>query len=633
MMWHRPASIFTCAIAGALLVFLAGDGASSSAAQPGRTTIGPAPPSFIRLAAPASGDATAGDPQAAVEEGLLVGDLPSEGGIGLALWSGGAASALAEAARDLGCNVAAVYANHPSGGMIRYLPTALQLPNSEFHAAYPNGLSPSSPVAVECAAPGAPRIAFLGDVPDDRQWELRTEIGRVQTFFNERYGVRVPDFSVYLAPEFSIDLAAAWPRNNLRHTVYRENRPGQDFDSQALAHQTADGELLVFISGSYLYEGFGEMFAYTYFHLLQTHLRGGRAAAAWNAVPWWLMKGSAAYAGNLYDPTRKPSERVVLEGTYKVTDQLVKLERKRYWDDYLQAATAFELLVDWYGEETSYIEYWRRLADDTWQNAFELIFGTSFKSFQNRYTEYRNSVYGRIHVTLRGLKNAGLNAEESLYCPETDGRKYCFVQGGVTLQAEGDEFVYWVSVSIDDSDDGVASIRVPGGGYTIVLGSSIVVGGTTIGYPVYYNSETGALELQCGSRQSATRIEVENGTDITLSIDTPRFYLFQGTVLYADGAPVPDSGAEVEAHGLSPEPCGGSTHSTGGPGGHGEGSIYIRASDGSSFALRVTAGGRDFGWWNGDGFTDDRAQAETLTLRGADLTGVEIRLPATPGGK
>ena len=104
-------------------------------------------------------------------------------------------------------------------------------------------------------------------------------------------------------------------------------------------------------------------------------------------------------------------------------------------------------------------------------------------------------------------------------------------------------------------------------------------------------------------------------------------------VLYADGTPVPNSGAKVEAYGLASKPCIYRTHYTGGPDGYGEGGLFIHAPDGSSFTLRVTAYGRDVGWWDGDGFTADRARARTLTLRGADLTGVEIRLPATPGGK
>lgn len=399
----------------------------------------------------------------------------------------------------------------------------------------------------------------------------------------------------------------------------------------------ADGELLIFISGGFLDEGFGEVFAQAHFHLLQAHLRGGYAVAA---VPWWLMKGAAAYAGNLYDPTRKPSERYVLWQTHKVTDQLEDLRLEKGWPEYLQASTAFERLVDWYGGETSYIELWRRLKSETWQtwqNAFELVFGKAFKGFQDRYTEYRNSLYGRIHARVQGFGNAGLAAEESRHCwSDTDGREHCHLhQGKVYLEVEGDEYGYWEVVeNVDDSDDGVATIMVPGGDYTIALGYGIHVGHTTIGASAgYYNSETGTLERQCSHASQRPRVRVENGTDVTLTINTSRFYLFHATLLDAEGVPVPQGGAKVAAHGLAASPCTYPALNTGGPDGYGEGGIFIHAPDGSSFTLRVTAYGRDVGWWDGDGFTDDRARAKTLTLRGADLTGVEIRLPATPGGK
>lgn len=606
---------------------------------------------LLAHAASADGRAVAAGPETTGEEARLGGSLPLTGGMGMALWSGGAASALAEAARDLGCNVAAVHANSPGGGLVRYLPTALRSPNREFHAAYPNGLPPSSPVMVECAAPGAPRIAFLGDVPADRQSRLRAEIERVQTFFSERYDVRAPNFSVYLAPNFSLDLAADFGYTN---PVYRETRPGQAFGTQALTHQMADRELLIFISGRFLHEGFGEVFAQAYFHLLQAHLRGGYAV---DAVPWWLMKGAAAYAGNLYDPTRKPSERWVLWQTHKVTDQLEDLKLEKGWPEYLQASTAFERLVDWYGDGTSHIEFWRRLknathevdraeygqeraralARQTWQTAFESIFGITFRGFQDRYTEYRNSLYGRIHARIQGFRNAGLAAEESLHCwSDTGGREHCTLhQGKVYLTAGGDDYGYWEIIgNVDDSDDGVATIRVPEGDYTIELRYSISVGNTEIGASAGdYNSETGTLEQQCGHASQRPRVRVKNGANVTLAINTPRFYLFRAMVLYADGTPVPQSGAKVEAYGLASEPCIYRTLYTGGPGGYGEGGLFIHVPDGSSFTLHVTADGRDVGWWDGDGFTADRARAKTLTLRGADLAGVQIRLPATQDGK
>ena len=596
MMWHRPASIFTCAIVGALLVFLAGDGASSSAAQPGRTAVGPAPPSFIRLAAPASGDAAAGAPQAAGEEGLLVGDLPSEGGIGLVLWSGGAASALAEAARALGCNVAAVYANDLSGGLIRYLPNApRRLLNREFHAAYPNGLPPSSPVIVECAAPGAPRIAFLGDVPADRQWEIRTEIERVQTFFSERWGIRVPDFRVYLSDHESPYFAEIYP-------------PGLHFPPIGLA--SAEGIFINGVDKSFGDNTFRWMFAHEYSHVweFQANPQGS---------PRWLSEGMAEYAAvqymhhvgqtSLYDGRLALSVAELLWVTAHHTDNLSKLDEDNPVPYYNHARLAVELLIAWYGDDLSYAEYWRqRATSDTWQEAFEAAFGVDFDEFQERYRTYRRSVYGQIHIQISGLENTRLEDRLHLAAHGLDPPHY-----GSTFNVRGDE----------------ASVRVTEGDYAISAYTRILVDGIDLGQELgLYNKITGTLGGGCALGESHNSIRVRRGAVIHLSIDIPRYYMFQATLLDGNGPPPYDVSVKLYGlYGLASTTC--PHHPLE------NGKLFAHVPDGSSFTLRVTADGRDIGWWNGDGFTADQAQAKTLTLRGADLTGVEIRLPATPDGK
>ena len=73
----------------------------------------------------------------------LIGDLPTSGGIALALWSGGPTDALAREAKRRGCVVSALYANDPDGGVTSVaLTSSLALPSP-------------SPVLVECA----PRLA------------------------------------------------------------------------------------------------------------------------------------------------------------------------------------------------------------------------------------------------------------------------------------------------------------------------------------------------------------------------------------------------------------------------------------------------------------------------------------------
>ena len=76
----------------------------------------------------------------------LIGDLPTSGGVALALWNGGPAGAIALEAERRGCAVSAVYANDPGGG--------LTLVPHYWSWSMPS-LPASSPVLVECA----PRLA------------------------------------------------------------------------------------------------------------------------------------------------------------------------------------------------------------------------------------------------------------------------------------------------------------------------------------------------------------------------------------------------------------------------------------------------------------------------------------------
>lgn len=82
----------------------------------------------------------------------LSGDLAVNGGFSLAVWGGGTADDLLDAARDGGCNVRSVWANGPDG-LVGYFPTQVSVVNRDFTDAYPGAQLPAStPVVVVCGA-------------------------------------------------------------------------------------------------------------------------------------------------------------------------------------------------------------------------------------------------------------------------------------------------------------------------------------------------------------------------------------------------------------------------------------------------------------------------------------------------
>ena len=124
-------------------------------------------------------------------------------------------------------------------------------------------------------------------------------------------------------------------------------------------------------------------------------------------------------------------------------------------------------------------------------------------------------------------------------------------------------------------------------------------------------------------REQATVIVVD-GADVTdIEIRLPAGS--RGTVLDSDGEPATGIGFWL---------WGGSTDNSGWGVSAADGTFYIVHQDGT-FILRVHIRKDDawhhIGWYGGEtGFTTDREQATVIGLDGADVTGIEIRLPPDP---
>ncbi len=89
------------------------------------------------------------------QEGELAGELATGGGFSLAIWGGGHADDLLDAATARGCGARSFWATRAGGGLVGYFPTLIALVNREFVNAFPGATLPAgTPVIVVCGAGG-----------------------------------------------------------------------------------------------------------------------------------------------------------------------------------------------------------------------------------------------------------------------------------------------------------------------------------------------------------------------------------------------------------------------------------------------------------------------------------------------
>jgi hypothetical protein len=81
---------------------------------------------------------------------MLTGSFGPSGGVTLAVWSGGTADQLVDAATDEGCALQSFWVNREGGGLVGFIPTPIESVNREFFNDFPGGALASMPVIVVC---------------------------------------------------------------------------------------------------------------------------------------------------------------------------------------------------------------------------------------------------------------------------------------------------------------------------------------------------------------------------------------------------------------------------------------------------------------------------------------------------
>ena len=543
----------------------------------------------------------------AVARGQLAGHLPVNGGVGLVIWGGGPAADLVATTRTRGCNVAEVRVTDPGGvGLIRYLPTRLTEPNVDFTAAFPEDLPALIPAIVTCTRTDTPRVAFIGDVPSDLRSVFRAEIESVIEFFSGRYGVSVPDFSVYVAMGVEEGLP-----------LYRELNPGDRLlyvSAAGLAESFFDEELvLVFGSHAALRRDmFARIFSHEYFHLLQRHVQQ-KERPSWGAGPWWLLEGTAHYADELYesemgydavgDHVDGLVSRLAVSrqsGTHDLRELEAFAEPRRDL-----AILGTQYLVARYGTPSSYVRFWEGLDDARgWRDTFADVFDVTVDEFYRDFQTHYDSLFGTIRVAIDGP------------VPELPGDMAFSFQGGSA------EHGYTYGAVIED---GHARAEVLPGSYSISAFVNVLIGGW------WSTADLGNLHPGAGTAESGTivlcqepdeRVTVGAGETTEVSVQLPVYHMISGSLRYAGGTTVRNTdGLRVALHGLSNGRCL--------KGVHADSSLHFFLPDGSAFSIEVWLDGTWVGWYGSDSLTTDPEAAATFTVDGEDLTLPDMELPAT----
>ena len=468
---------------------------------------------------------------------------------------------------------------------------------------------------------------FLGDISEERQAEIRLAIEDVMTFYDDRHDIVVPKFSLYI----SQDLEAA-------DTRYRELTGGQSMFLEGwqggFVTSIRETGLVGFIAAGSVDEGDIELrtlLAHEYYHLIQLHIL--RAAGASASSPPWLVEGMARYNEDLYRQqrtsfdarTRWASISLNYEAPFEHAASGFNISH------YEIAAFAIDWLVDHSGNRDSHLEYWRSLPSGSgWQDAFAAAFGLTPEDFFAEFEEYRTELASAAQY-VRGM------------VVDPDGHPLA----GVLVRASS-------RASRERTDgrtlvDGTFALPVQDGEYFIRLGRFVLPSEgrpySSIWWHLGFNMEIG----YANSCDSATQFVVD-GADVTGIVikvlpdlldrvepppcneGLPGFHVIQSTVLGPDGAPLGGTPESYETLMVVPVPQGipsagmdnGLVRTDGSRVAVPDGSYILEIYEFDPSALRL------IGWYGDGGFTAEREQATVIEVDGADVTGIEIRLPNDP---
>lgn len=440
---------------------------------------------------------------------------------------------------------------------------------------------------------------FVGEVPPDRQAAYRSATEDVVAYYADRYGIQAPEFGLYIG----VDVEAV-------RSVYAElgGINPETLGEGGRVSQTTGGTDALYLYGPFINRDSVNslLIAHEYFHILQRELSDRKFIG----TPRWLVEGSAVYESFLYrESYERYRDGAVVEGA-NYDGKLRDLDDNDEFQahkgpGYSLGSLATKWLIDQAGTSAQ-ADYWQLLDEHaTWQDAFASAFGMTVDHFHDAFEEYRGALLSELPVG----RVAG-----TVVGPESEA-----VQGiGVWVGSEG-TYHSWFA---ETPPDGTFDLYVLDGTRTIKI---YVMEGGFWRHVGWYGKGGFATD-----RSQVTTIEVD-GADVTgIEIRLPadpedlpevRIPRVQGTMLGSDGEPNEGIGVWV---------WGGSTDNSKLGRTSADGTFDIPHQNGT-FVIRVyswkEAAWHLVGYYGEGGFTFDEEEATEIEIDGADLTGIEIRLP------
>ena len=416
-----------------------------------------------------------------------------------------------------------------------------------------------------------PKLEFSSAFSPERQAELQAMVNEAFGIFAHWFGLVVPNLTVQYG-------------------------------------QNERGILCAYISNViYLTERCYRAIGHEYSHAIQEYL-----APSVHGGPAWLIEGVAnLWSAQYHEARGDRTYETHIHGTTLPLAQgtpvlLQSMEDTLAVDgfttpNYSVAHLAIDRLVALAGEDRTFRYHQERATYQTWQDAFENVFGLSVEDFYEDFAEHRAEVappLPQVAGTVLDHKGNPL--------------------AGARLQAEPQEGQprAWATTG----DDGSFSLRVHEGAFLLEVHTPDGEGTRHAGW---YADEVGFTPR----RDQATPIQVEGEDLAGISIRLPdlHWYHIEGVVVGPDGEGIEGIGVDAYPTGDFPGPAD-DTDADG---------VFRIFVLGGTFQLHLYSDTPDGRQWIGvyggdDGFSPRSDQTDVVSVDGQDVIGITIRLPADP---
>ncbi len=485
------------------------------------------------------------------------------------------------------------------------------------------------------------KIVWFGTVSAERRVQVRAAIDAARDWFADEYGVETVAFTLY----YGDDIDAI-----LRGHRQRESEHFYDGTEDGWRGQWASGGLVVqqydhMVLGGEVWGGGDSQLrraaVQQYWRILRARLAGHlRSVNAWHrgngAVPSWMR--AASYQRERFSGQSSDSRSRWIDNAAETDALLSAGERWDGWRGISWQVTeslsslGVEWLADYAGDD-SLLEFWRQLRQhDRWQDAFRAAFGLTSTDFYRRYESWRAAGFpiqagGATHMISGRVQGPDREpvADFTLHaCPEDSRSGDC--------------------VDATTDADGSYAFSLPAGRY--MLSAVIEADGCTVSrnYGGRWRDLTQSwsshslIDIREGDMSGrALRLSALPGSDESAAwcergrpdyFDV-EFVSFSGNLTGPDGA---IGGVHIHAC-LDPDYRGTPSGSCYAGVSAANGDFYINLPANATYQLSIEptwSRCETHGWYANTGPTENRKRARTFTVRGADIDGLKLKLPANP---